>query len=427
MCCRVLSTASDFTSYARNTVPMKLSLTDQFVRSAEAPSKEKRQVEIRDASCLGLVLRVTYKGTRFFDFRYRASNKDERIVLGRYPDVGLKEARLKADAMRKAVADGGNPQHHRRTVGERAFARLAERYLNEHAKRHKKDWASDEAKLNKHILPCWGSKDFSKITRADVVELIERIVSAGSPVMANRVQSLVSTVFFFALDAGLVTSHPAVRMKKRGVERAKTRTLTDDEIRFVWDNCTKPPVSREVGLALQLVLVTGCRRSEVSGMTSDELTDDGWLIPETRTKNGRAHYVPLSALAKDIIHQAMTLATADEQRRAKRDGHAVRNVVAVFPGRGGVGSVAGSALMLGMRRIVMKWRERATPHDCRRTVATRMAKAGIPNEIVAAVLGHAPTGVTRRHYNLYDHAPEKRAALDKWGQILTGIIGEKNS
>jgi hypothetical protein len=81
--------------------------------------------------------------------------------------------------MRRSVSDGENPQEKRRTAGERTFAKLAQRYLDEYARRHKKSAAIDELMFAKHILPYWGRRDFVKIRRADVIELCERIVSAG--------------------------------------------------------------------------------------------------------------------------------------------------------------------------------------------------------------------------------------------------------
>ena len=61
-------------------------------------------------------------------------------------------------------------------------------------------------------------------------------------------------------------------------------------------------------------------------------------------------------------------------------------------------------------------------HDLRRTMATRMGKAGIPNEHIAACLNHKPAGITRVHYNHYDLANEKRAAWARWAADLGAIL-----
>jgi hypothetical protein len=72
---------------------MKLPLTDALVRTTPAPTKAQRVIELRDASCRGLVVRITHTDVRTFDFRYRAEGRDERVVIGRYGDITLKDAR----------------------------------------------------------------------------------------------------------------------------------------------------------------------------------------------------------------------------------------------------------------------------------------------------------------------------------------------
>src|SRR5262249_58189970 len=81
----------------------------------------------------------------------------------------------------------------------RTFQALAERYLKEHAERHKRPRSVEEDRRNLkiHILPKWGRRDFRTIRRADVIELIESIVSAGKHVAGNRVHGLISKIFSF--------------------------------------------------------------------------------------------------------------------------------------------------------------------------------------------------------------------------------------
>jgi integrase len=388
-------------------------LTDATVRNIQAPSTGR--LEISDPGCRGLELRITSTGAKTFAFRFRDrySKRVERITIGRYPDVMLRDARLRADELRRETAAGRNPAIHKREAPARTFGALAGRYIVEHARRFKRSADQDERNLRLHVLPRWGRRDYAGIGRADVIALAERLAAAGKPVLANRVQALVSSIFSFAVDAALLPANPCLRLRKRGQEKAKTRTLADEEIRLLWQRAVEPPVSRTVGLALRLVLLTGCRPSEVAGMTAAEIeiTDAGkvksWTIPAARSKNGRAHYVPLAPLAGEQIAEALTLANGD---------------AAVFPSR--AGKVAGHALAVAMARIgaAIGTDDWPTPHDLRRTCATRLAAAGIPAEDVRAVLNHARADVTGKHYDLYDRAKEKRAALTHWAQFITGIL-----
>ena len=409
---------------------MAKSLTDSAIKALKAPASGR--LELADLRCAGLSYRITATGVRSWTFRFRdpQSGKDARFTVGHYPDISLAEARKAADGLRAKVAKGINPivakRQDRREAASRTFEALSERYLEEHARRFKKSAEADDRNLRLHILPKWAKRRFDHIRRADVIELAEGLVKAGAPVQANRVQALISMIFSFAVDAGLMEGNPCTRLRKRGVETRGTRVLSDDEIRQFWQQAVLPPVTRKVGLALRLALLTGCRSGEVAGLARSELSDldvsekATWVVPAARTKNGRAHYVPLSDLARETVSLALELISEDEEY--------------LFPtpvARGG--PVTGHALTVAMRRMSDKMEGKAakswnddspSPHDLRRTVATRLASLGVPEEDVAAILNHVRTSVTGRHYDQYQRAAEKREALAIWETQLTSIIGE---
>ena len=162
----------------------------------------------------GLEFRVTVNGARSWSFRFRNPKSGEltRATIGPYPTVTLAKARKQAEALRRQVADGENPVDRKRRNRDEArvktFAALAERYLAEHARRHKRSADADDRNLRLHVLPKWRKRRHDEIARADVIELVEGLVTAGKPVLANRVQALISSVFGFAMDADLVKGDP---------------------------------------------------------------------------------------------------------------------------------------------------------------------------------------------------------------------------
>jgi hypothetical protein len=188
---------------------MKKPLTDSLIRTLAAPASGR--VEISDERCSGLTFRMTANRVRSWSFRFRdpRSNRLTRVTLGTYPDLSLAEAREKAIDMRRSVAKGINPVEEKRRERDLAVARtfgaLAERYLNEHARRA----------LLVHILPKWRARSYHSIGRRDVIELCEGIIASGKPVQANRVQALVSKIFSFAVDADLLPANPCFRLRKR--------------------------------------------------------------------------------------------------------------------------------------------------------------------------------------------------------------------
>jgi integrase len=410
--------------------PMRKPLTDTMLRALKKPAKGR--TELADAACRGLEFRITAAGNRSWSYRYRAagSGKLSRATIGPYPGISLADARLKADALRAGVAGGENPSEAKRRAKReapgRTFKALSDRYLTEYARRKKRSAGQDERNLNLHILPKWKDRDYTTLRRADVIELIEGIISDGKPVMANRVQSLVSGIFSFAVDSDLIDANPCTRLKRRGEETAGERVLTDPEIRLFWLRSTAPPILPLTGLALRLGLLTGVRPGEAAGMWRSELEALGdpagaiWSIPGARTKNGKDHVVPLCPLALETILEALALFDRTEQ-----------NDFPIFPARRKADkAMTARALAKAMNRLAKElpkaeksWRgDPPTPHDLRRTFRTRLPQLGVAADIRDRLMNHIPSDVGSKHYDRYQYLDEKRAALVAWGASVSAIL-----
>ena len=418
---------------------MLKALTDTFLRALKAPAKGR--LEYADSSCRGLEFRITQGGARSWSYRYRApvTGKLSRATIGPYPTISLADARLRADALRKGVAGGENPGESKRRAKReapgRTFRALADRYMKECARRPygkrlqaKRSADQDERNLKLHVLPKWGDRDYASIRRADVIELVESLIAAGKETLANRIQSLVSAVFSFAVDSDLIDANPCTRLKKRGRERVGNRVLTDPEIRVFWRKVTHEPVSPVTGEALRLQLLIGARPGEIAGIRHSEiehLDQPGravWTVPGDRTKNKLPHMVPLESAALEIINGR--IADIDDQRR--QAGGTRKNDFPIFPSRNKPDkSMTAHALARAMSRLAEKlagslagvksWKaDRPTPHDLRRTFRTRLPQIGVPADIRDRLMNHIPTDVGSKHYDRYQYLDEKRAALLSW-------------
>jgi integrase len=429
---------------------MRKLLTATFIRSLEKPAVGR--IEVADLRCVGLTIRVTSSGAKSWSLRFRdpRSKKVTRATIGSYPEITLEKAREKGLDLRREVAEGINPVQRKRKdraeANSRTFQALAERYVTEHARRHKKTADADERALRLHILPHWANLPFDNIGRREVIALCEGIVAQGKLTQANRVQALVSKVFSFAIDLELLSANPCARLKKRSKEVKITRVLSDDEIRLFWHRIGEPPNSVRIGEALRLILLTGVRVTEMAGAEIKEFDhiDDPnsavWTIPAVRSKNGRAHVVPLSPLALDIVLDLLKQADGRASDEMKHHFIMQSPVKSEKP-------IEGHALSVAMRRFgdalhpernerrfsgeegraITTWAaERPTAHDLRRTMATRMAGSGIPAEDVSACLNHARKGVTATHYDHYDRAREKRRALVEWSEQVESIVRERH-
>lgn len=393
------------------------------------------RLEIADLRQAGLVLRITSNGARSFAYRFRHpdTRKTLRATIGTYPATTLEDARKRAKEMATQVDAGTNPIEARRLEREKAptrtFQALADRYLKEHAERHKRPRSAEEDRrnLNVHVLPKWGKRDFRTIRRADVIELIESIVGVGKHAAANRVHSLISKIFNFAIvDADLLEANSAARLRKRGAENVGRRVLTDDEIRIFWRGIVLKPVSRPIGLALRLTLLTATRANEVAGarraefQNLDSLEQATWTVPGERTKNKIDHLIPLSPLALKTVKAAIEL-TADHDEflfpsRLNRGGSIDRHSLATAMTRFGE-SLKGTT--------AKTWQQDPpSSHDLRRTANMRLAKMGVSKEVRDRVLNHIssrrdPEG---KNYNLYEYRKEKAAALNRWADEIAAVV-----
>jgi integrase len=357
----------------------------------------------------GLVLRVSQGGSKtwYLVYRHRDSGLNRRMVLGRYPELGVAEAKRRAGKLRGAIADGADPaarKQEQKTA--ETFGELSSLYLDKHAV-NKRSKAEDARILEHDLTPAWGRRKANEIKRRDVINVLDAIAARGSGVMANRTRALIHKIFNFALGRDLVETNPCFGVSRPGIEKRRDRVLTAEEIKSVWLALEKFP--EKIASAFRLALLTGQRRSEVLALRWAEVDFDNnlWTIPAERSKNRVPHRVPLTPMA------LATLAS----RKASLDS----DPVYVFPG-----GKKGLPL-LNLQKWENLLRERTEIdfkfHDLRRTCATNLGDLGVHRDVIGKILNHAEPHVT----STYDRASrdnEKRSALIRWdarlGEIVTG-------
>ena len=184
-------------------------------------------------------------------------------------------------------------------------------------------------------------------------------------------------------------------------------------------------MSRQVGLALRLALLTAARASEIAGARKAEFQNldkpdqAAWLVPGERAKNKLDHLVPLAPLAVEAIKSAIELSGESDflfPTRLGRDGPIDRHTLTVAMNR-----FAKSLKGPGAKT----WQqEMPTPHDLRRTLSTRLARMGIAKEIRDRTLNHITSlrDPESRHYNLHEFQSEKRDALRRWAAEVEATI-----
>jgi integrase len=429
-------------------------LTDKLVKSCKPPKVAGERKVIYDALVPGFALRVTDKGHKSYVLaaRYPANPKSPtRRALGDADVASLAKAREEAlrwialikrkvdprdDEIRQATEQRAKAAEEETRLAEEqaratTFASVADRYLKEYVERNTKPATIRETRriIERDVKPRWGERPIREIGKQDVNELLDAIANKrdrarrgtkdGAPVQSNRTLARLKTLFRWAVDMDLIEADPTAGVRRRVKETARDRALSDDEIRWFWAGCDS--AGWPFGPLFKLLLLTAQRRDEVGTMEWPDIDLEKrlWTIPREKAKNDRAHEVPLSALAVEIIEAL------------PRTGRLVFSTNGARP----VSGFSRAKTALDRRMGVLRHAEQdsdaqAAPiadwilHDLRRTAATGMARLNIAPHVVDKILNHV-SGTIRgvaAIYNRYGYGDERKAALAAWGRYVESTV-----
>ena len=403
---------------------IRRALTTKTVEAIKPDPNQRR--EIPDQALSGLYLVVQPSGAKSWALRYRYAGKPKKLTLGRWPVMGLADARAAASNAIETVNHGDDPGAAKKaTKAARLEAQLSERdkiktLVEQFGARHLSTLKSGETvkrELNRHVVAIWGERNIQEITKRDVIDLLDVIADSGRVVTANRVRAYLGKFLNWAVERDILSVSPAMGVKPAAKEKSRDRVMTDAEIKLFWQACTIE--GQPWGHLGKMLLLTGQRLGEVVNIIDREVSGDVWHLTADRTKNGRAHDVPLSEAARDVLgavervkgsagYVFTTNGASALQGYHKGRNHIAKRMVEI------ASHEAGEVVE------IPHW----TFHDLRRTAATGMARLGIPVRVTEAVLNHVSgtgggiVGVYQRH----DYADEKCNALEAWARFVADLV-----
>jgi integrase len=329
-------------------------------------------------------------------------------VDSRYPSIGLAEARDAANDALAKLRKGHDPQRVESTDGNMVetapssqFVELLEHYIATHINRRNKASTAKEAAriLRADFDRHWAKRPVSTISRRDVRARLDEILAKGTPSAAVHAFACVRAFFNWCVREGHIASSPCAGLEKPARQVSRDRVLTDDELARVWRAAAA--VGWPMGPIVHLLILTAQRRGEVASMRWPDLdfASGLWTIPAELTKSNRAHTIPITTFARDLLLALPRL-----------------HDTWVFPARGEIDrSFIG--FNKGKRRLdehaeIAPW----TLHDLRRTTATGMAKRKVPPHVVERLLNHTTgsLGGIAGVYNRFGYIDEMREALGLW-------------
>ena len=420
--------------------------TDREVMGLRAA---KKHYEVSVNGARGLSVRVFPNGDRVFEFRYVApAGNRRRMQVGVYPALSLAKARDAAGKLRNQVVDGCDP------AAERAAAKvaartgdtvsdLAEAYfpaaaagLHGGRKRPKKEATvkAERAIFDRYIKPKLGEKKFADVRRTDIKTLMNSLAAGGdlAPASVAKIGETLSAIFAFAVHEDRIEHNPVRGLAHPLALTSRERRFDDAALATIWRILAIHSAPHEKGddhddeisrlapqtsLATRFALITLCRRGEACGARWEEIDRKArtWTVPRERAKAGRADVKPLSDEALAILDAAAALPDASEEFVFPSPGDPTHPLDESRPTR-------------ALARLCVRFSlPHGSPHDFRRSGATILAsRYGFNGFTIGRVLGHqvhegaAVTSV----YNRFDHAPEKRRALDAWAAHVTGLSSD---
>ena len=272
--------------------------------------------EVPDGEVRGMYLVIQPSGAKSYVLRYRHAGKPRKLTIGPV-EMGLGEARKLAASARVAIATGKDPAgektlskaavkeaaHEARRAKRDVVEAVVAEFVDKHVRRNNKPSTGREYErlLEKEITTPWRGRRLADISRRDVNMLLDDVVARGAPIGANRILAILRKFCKWAVSREIIERSPVDGVLARSTETPRDRVLDDHELRVVW--LAADSLGWPFNAIVRLLILTGARRSEVAGMAWAEvdLEKKLWSLPASRAKNKRAHSLPLSSAAIDIL------------------------------------------------------------------------------------------------------------------------------
>jgi integrase len=367
----------------------------------------------------GLMLLVDERGAKTWVWRYTSGTRRRDLTLGRWPDVSLSAAREEVRRGRAILADDGDPHAARRaassppsssapTFGQCANAWLADR-IRAKSWRSPVHLAQVRRSLEELSQPI-RSLVVDQITKASVLACVKPVWMAGQHESADRLRNRIEQVLSYAQALDHI---PADRANPASWDALKhvlpPKPKAQDKHHAVLPADAVPEFlgrlrasGGRAAAALEFLVLTGVRVGEALGARRAEFDLQArlWTIPGERMKSGRAHVVPMSDRAVEIVREEIDQHHGD----------------LVFPGR-----LRGRPLTSqGMLILLGKMAPGVTTHGFRSSLRTWISARGHDRMAGEMILAHDLRGLVEGSYDRHAFIDERRTILNAWSAHCAG-------
>lgn len=403
-----------------------MALSDTWLKNQLNKPIEKR---IEKADRDGLSVRITTSGKITFQMRFRLAGQTnpQRIDLGTYPELTLAHARAQCSKYRADLQLGNDPRVTRRNElqaigGAHSLMALFDNWYEKYCSVRKREHAQIKRRFELHIFPELGKLPAHSITLHEWLKELERLAAAypdtTMSILTNAKQMLKWGVKRRLINHNVlqdITANADLNLKKK----ARLRSLSDQEIVWLYDAAFNSRLDPKNALLIQLCLLTGCRVGELrQARKSDfDFKRKVWTVPAANHKMGEKTGKPL---LRPIINEWVPV---------------LEQLFAFCPGELAISSTSGAMLQKSFHTSIPQrlttWLKRYRNvdmdswaiHDLRKTARTNLSTLTEPH-IAEIMLGHTLPGVWQT-YDQHDYLEEQAKAYTLWWQRLQRILGNE--
>ncbi len=360
---------------------------------------------------------------RSYVFRYSIDGKRKEKGIGSINEITISEAKERAEKFKVGLKDGITPQTPKETLAvkiketkELTFEEFAQATIEKIAKvrvwknqKHKAQWFST---VRTYAIPVIGKKKLSKITRRDVLDVLNPIWYEKNET-ASRLRGRLENIFSYAVTDGLMAFNPALwrgnldrdlpppgKVQKKGHHEAMPLEVLQEKIDCFY------PVNNRTRQVILFTILTASRVGESVPAKWEEIdwTSKVWSVPPERRKDGKPypHRVPLSEQAIELL------------KSIEKKGDAIFCFDA---------DNLGSRYSLGVLLKRMTGTN-ATMHGFRSTFRDWAAENGIPDIVAEKCLMHATGSAVVQAYQRSDLLDQRREVMQKWADAVFAKLKE---
>ncbi|EME0769298.1 integrase arm-type DNA-binding domain-containing protein [Escherichia coli] len=407
-----------------------MSLTDIKAKNAKPLEKEYKLTD-----GFGMFLRVTPKGSKYWQMAYRFEGKQKLFSIGVYPAVSLSDARQRRDEARRLLAQGIDPNAKKQAEAKelkakrdntRSFRTVAKAWFATKTK-----WSDDYGdavwkRLETYVFPVIGDKDVAELDTGDLLVPVKKVEALGYLEVAMRIQQYITAILRHAVQQKLIRHNPAYDMEG-AVQKPQTEhrpALELEEIPQLLNKIAEYKGRRLTILAIQLNLMIFIRSSELRFARWSEIDFKSklWVIPEQReaienvkhstrgAKMKRKHFVPLCKQAMKILKEIRQLTYEEGQD----DGLIFTGCYDSFK------PMSENTINKALRNMGYDTKQDICGHGFRTLACSALIESGLWSEdAVELQMSHKESNSVRAAYtHKAKHLEQRRLMLQWWADYL---------